>query len=159
MSKPMIHAKSSARKYGGNPEDYLDIHQFMDSSKASLADVRHRALLHSSFGCFIVEQIYGVERINSAGKTYSPRDVAEDHCIEDLGFIPSVERWLGNMKIQTWMGGPANKNEREKRKFISMNDPEEDTQNLSFEKYMKARKEGQMKFRVSPGVSVKEIDG
>lgn len=114
--KPMIHAKSSARKYGGKPENYLDIHQFMDSTKASLADVRHRALLHSSFGCYLVEQIFGVERTNSAGNVYSPRDVAEDHCIEDLGFIPSVERWLGNMAIQEWMGGPGNKRDREVRK-------------------------------------------
>lgn len=118
--KPYIHAKSSARKYGGKYEDYLDIHEFMDSSKATLADVRHRAILHSTFGCYIVQQMFGNVRVNSDGKEYSTRDIAEDHCMEDLGFIPTVEHWLGNMKIQTWMGGPANKNEREKRKFISM---------------------------------------
>jgi hypothetical protein len=118
--KPYIHAKSSARKYGGKYEDYLDIHEFMDSSKATLGDVRHRAILHSTFGCYIVQQMFGNVRINSDGKEYSTRDVAEDHCMEDLGFIPTVEHWLGNMKIQQWMGGPANKNEREKRKFISM---------------------------------------
>ena len=124
MAKPFIHAKSSAKKYGGNYEDYLDIHQFMDSSKSAMADVRHRCLLHSSFGCFVVEQVFGVVRVNSAGKQYSPRDVAEDHCIEDLGFIPSVERWLGNMSIQQWMGGPANKNEKERRKFIELHEKE-----------------------------------
>lgn len=117
--KPWIHSKSSAKKYGGKPEDYLDIHQFMDSSKAALADVRHRALLHSSFGCFIAEQLFGVIRKNSAGKEYSPRDVAEDHCIEDLGFIPSVEKWLGNMKIEQWMGGPCSN--KDKGKFIPLN--------------------------------------
>lgn len=122
MSKPYIHAKSSARKYGGIPEDYLDIHQFMDSSKASLADVRHRALLHSSFGCFVAERVFGVVRKNTDDKEYSVRDVAEDHCMEDLGFIPSVEKWLGNMTIQTWMGGPCNKNDREKKFFVPMNE-------------------------------------
>lgn len=115
MSKPYIHAKSSARKYGGVPEDYLDIHQFMDSTKASIADVRHRAILHSSFGCFVVEQTFGVVRKNSADKEYSPRDVAEDHCMEDLGFIPSMEHWLKNMAIQPWMGGRKNKRDTEKR--------------------------------------------
>jgi hypothetical protein len=120
MSKPWIHAKSSSRKYGGVPDDYIDIHQFMDSSKASLADVRHRALLHSSFGCFITEKVFGVVRKNSDGKEYSVRDIAEDHCMEDLGFIPSVEKWLGNMTIQTWMGGPCNKNDREKKFFVPM---------------------------------------
>lgn len=112
--KPYIHAQSSAKKYGGKYEDYLDIHEFMDSTKAALADVRHRAILHSSFGCFIVEQVFGSVRTNSDGKKYSPRDVAEDHCMEDLGFIPSMEHWLRNMSIQKWMGGRANKNDRVK---------------------------------------------
>lgn len=120
MSKPFIHAKSSVRRYGGVPEDYIDIHQFMDSSKAALPDVRHRAVLHSAFGCFIVEQMFGKSKVNSDGKEFSPRDVAEDHIIEDLGFIPTLEHWLGNMKIQEWMGGRANKNEKEKRKFIEL---------------------------------------
>lgn len=118
--KPWIHSKSSAKKYGGKPEDYLDIHQFMDSSKSALADVRHRALLHSSFGCFVAEQLFGIVRKNSAGREYSPRDVAEDHCIEDLGFIPSVEKWLGNMKIEQWMGGPCSN--KDKGKFIPLKD-------------------------------------
>jgi hypothetical protein len=47
--KPFIHAKNSARKYGGVPEDYQAVHDFFDSTKAALPDIRHRALLHSSF--------------------------------------------------------------------------------------------------------------
>ena len=122
--KPMIHARSSARKYGGKPEDYFPIHHFMDSSKASVGDVRHRAIFHSTFGCFLVERVFGPELVNSDGKKFSTRDVAEDHCIEDLGFIPTMEQWLGNMKIQKWMGGPANRNETEKRKVISLDGDE-----------------------------------
>lgn len=113
--KPWIHAESSAKKYGGHPDDYLDIHQFMDSTKAAMADVRHRAILHSSFGCFIVEKVFGVTRKNSQGKVYSPRDVAEDHCMEDLGFIPSMEKWLSGLDIESWMGGPASRLETKKR--------------------------------------------
>jgi hypothetical protein len=123
--KPYLHAKSSAKKYGGVPDDYLAIHQFMDSSKAAVADVRHRALFHSAFGCFVVEQLFGVTRTNSEGKSYSPRDVAEDHCIEDLGFIPTVDRWFRNMPIETWMGGPASRTEQERRKshfFVPLED-------------------------------------
>lgn len=110
--KPHIHAKSSAKRWGGKPGDYLDIHQFMDSSKAHVADHRHRALLHSSFGCFVVEQVFGVTRENSAGKVYSTRDVAEQHCLEDLGRIPSVQDYLGNMTLQPWMGGPVAANKK-----------------------------------------------
>ena len=93
MAKPFIHAQNSASKYGGKPEDYLDIHNFMDSSKAHIPDARHRALFHNSFGCFIVEQVFGITRINSDGNTYSTRDVAEQHIIEDLGTIPTVQAY------------------------------------------------------------------
>lgn len=115
--KPFLHAKSSAHKYGGDPADYLDIHDFMDSTKSALPDVRHRVVLHSAFGCFIIEKAFGTTRTNSAGKTYSPRDVAEDHIIEDLGTIPTLEKWLEGMPIADWMGGP-----KRKHKHISFND-------------------------------------
>jgi hypothetical protein len=107
--KPYIHAKSSAKKYGGIPEDYLDIHNFMDSSKSVIADVRHRAIFHSAFGCFVVEKMFGETRQNSAGRIYSVRDVAEDHVIEDLGFIPTLDKWFSSMSKEDWMGGPSKK--------------------------------------------------
>ena len=117
MSKPWIHAKSSARKFGGTPEDYIDIHQFMDSSKACLPDVRHRAVLHSSFGCFIVEKVFGIVLTNSDGKEFSPRDIAEQHCLEDMGTIPTLEDWLGkkgepgSREVEVWMGPPKSRKE------------------------------------------------
>lgn len=104
--KPWLHAKSSAQKFGGKSEDYLDIHNFMDSSKAHVPDMRHRAILHSSFGCFIVEQVFGVTRTNSDGKEYSTRDIAEQHCLEDLGRIPTVQDYLEGMPMYDWLGGP-----------------------------------------------------
>lgn len=105
--KPLIHAKVSVKKYGGRVEDYLPIHDFIDSSKASLPDVRHRAILHSSFGCFLVERIFGTYIKNADGKDVSVRDLAEEHIIQDLGFIPTVERWLETMPIEPWMSGSA----------------------------------------------------
>lgn len=102
----------------------MDIHQFMDSSKAHIADVRHRALFHNSFGCFVVEQVFGVTRINSAGKEYSTRDVAEQHIIEDLGRIPSVQDYFQHMEIQQWMGGP-----RKKTRTVSFDEIEAAEQN------------------------------
>lgn len=35
MANAWIHSKSSARKLGGTPEDYLPIHEKMDCSKGS----------------------------------------------------------------------------------------------------------------------------
>jgi len=118
--KPYLHGIKHARKYGGVPEDYSDIDDFIDSSKVSVPDMRHRALLHNSFGCFLVEKVFGRTRTNSDGKTYSPRDVAEDHIIQDLGFIPTVERYLNNMALQPWMSGTLKHGK--KSKFIPLSD-------------------------------------
>lgn len=107
--KPYIHAKISVKKFGGTIEDYMEIHDFIDSSKQCLADIRHRALLHSTFGCFMVEKVFGHVMTNSDGKEFSPRDVAENHIIEDLGTIPTVERWLTNLPVEPWMGGHLKK--------------------------------------------------
>lgn len=105
--KPFRHARRSARLYGGVPEDYQAIHDFMDQSKAAHADMRHRAILHNSLGPFIVEQAFGVTMRNSDGRDFSPRDVAEQHIIDDLGRIPSVSDYLNNMQMQPWMGVPV----------------------------------------------------
>ena len=107
-----LHAKSSAKKYGGILEDYVEIHNFIDSSKATIADVRHRGLFHNSMGPFVAERIFGVCIKNSIGKDVSVRQICEDHIIEDLGFIPSVDKWLGNMAIQPWMGGSMRNRKR-----------------------------------------------
>jgi len=115
--KPYIHAKNSTNKYGGTIEDYLPIHNFLDSSKAHVADMRHRAILHSSFGCYIAEQIFGVCIKNKDGAMVSVRDVCEDHIIEDMGTIPAVKDYLEQMPFYDWLGGPR----RDKRTF-SLND-------------------------------------
>lgn len=101
--KPYIHAINSAKRYGGIPEDYIKIHNFFDSTKAAWADVRHRAILHSSFGIFIVEQVFGTTITNSEGKVVNVRDIGEDHVVEDCGKIPSIENWLDKLPLQDWM--------------------------------------------------------
>lgn len=107
--KPLIHAKISVKKYGGKIDDYIEIHNFFDTSKSSLADVRHRAILHSSFGIFILEKIFGTYITNSDGKEVSVRDIGEDHVLQDLGTIPTVEKWLRKLPIEPWMSGSIKK--------------------------------------------------
>lgn len=104
--KPYCHARNSVKKYGGKVEDYLPIHDFFDSSKAHVADMRHRAMLHNSFGVFLAEKVFGTYFENSDGRTVQVRDVAEDHVLEDLGRIPSVQDWLVGMPMYYWIGGP-----------------------------------------------------
>ncbi len=49
MAHALHHAESSARKFGGAAEDYLDIHTWFDAGKAHEALPIHRALRHHSF--------------------------------------------------------------------------------------------------------------
>lgn len=116
--KPLIHAKVSVKQYGGKVEDYLPIHEFIDSSKSSVADIRHRAMLHSAWGIYIVEKVFGTYFKNSDGKDISVRDIAEDHVMQDLGCIPSMEKWLSGMPIEEWMSGTL------KRKRVVNFDPD-----------------------------------
>lgn len=103
--KPLVHAKNSARKWGGLPQDYQALHDWFDQTKAALPDMRHRAVLHSSFGIFLLEKQFGTFITNSDGRQVSVRDIGEDHVIEDLGFIPTLERWLQHLPTEAWMFG------------------------------------------------------
>ena len=105
MSKAIIHAKSSARKWGGKPEDYLSIHEMMDSSKEAFADIRHRVLFHHSLGPKMIEKMFGVTFRNSDGKEVVTRDIAEQHILEDLGYIPSFAEYCEAMEIMPFMSG------------------------------------------------------
>ena len=107
--KPWIHADSSARKFGGLPEDYIKIHNWFDQTKAHVADMRHRAILHSSFGIFLCEQVFGTCLVLSTGKRVQVRDIGEQHVIEDLGRIPTVQDYLEEMPFYSWLGGQPKK--------------------------------------------------
>lgn len=101
----MYHAKSSAAKWGGRPEDYMHVHEFIDQSKVAMADVRHRALLHHTLGTRLAEQALGVVLTNSAGRDVPVREIAEKHIIEDLGFLPTPQDWLERLPFEPWAGG------------------------------------------------------
>src|SRR3954453_58034 len=105
MSKAMIHARSSAKRYGGKPEDYIEIHEKIDSTKSAHAEVTHRCVFHSAFGIYLIEDIFGRTLVNSDGQEVFVRDVAEQHVLEDLGCIPSLSDWLREMPARPWMAG------------------------------------------------------
>ena len=52
MPKALFHARLSARRFGGVPDDYLPIHEKIDSTKAIHGNVAHRCIFHSAFGIF-----------------------------------------------------------------------------------------------------------
>ena len=43
MANCYHHSVSSAKKFGGKPEDYQAIHDWFDESKKIMANFRHRA--------------------------------------------------------------------------------------------------------------------
>ena len=105
MAHPYHHAVSSAKKYGGEPSEYLKLHEWLDSSKAHMADFRHRALRHHSEGIFMLEEIFGATITLSTGRVVPVRFIGEQHVLEDLGRIPTVADWLGKIQPESWMLG------------------------------------------------------
>ena len=105
MAHPVEHAHSSARRFGGKPEDYLRIHSWFDESKAFFPDFRHRALRHHTEGIFLAERIFGVTLFNLDGASVPIRYIGEQHVREDLGRIPTVQDWLTRISPERWMYG------------------------------------------------------
>jgi hypothetical protein len=95
--KPHIHANRSVRKWGGKREDYQEIHNWFDQTKAHIPDMRHRAVLHNSFGIYLCEQVFGTLITNSEGREVSVRDIGEQHVIDDLGQIPTLSACFEGM--------------------------------------------------------------
>ncbi len=112
---PIFHAKIHAKRWGGNPEEYIFIDELIDSSKGHFENVAHRALLHSSFGVMMAEKALGTHFVNSVGKIVPIREVAIDHIRQDLGFVPSVDKWLQNLQLQPWMSGTVKTCDRPKK--------------------------------------------
>jgi hypothetical protein len=107
MAHPEEHAKSSARKWRGKPEDYLEIHAWFDETKAWIGHSKHRMFRHHSEGIFECEKRFGVSFINSDGRTVYTRYVGEQHVKEDcFGYIPSAKEWVDHINDKTppeWM--------------------------------------------------------
>lgn len=105
MGAPYHHAELSVKRFGGKAEDYLPIHELMDSSKQAFSDLRHRVLTHHPwFVNTIVEKIIGPTITNSDGKKVATRDIAQWHVMEDFnGSYPSVQDYLLNISFEPWM--------------------------------------------------------
>jgi hypothetical protein len=102
------HAKSCVRRWGGSIDDFLPIHEFIDSSKQVIGDVRHRSIYHHTLGVFLCERIFGktiTVQKNLKTVEIPVRLVAEQHILEDLGWLPSPSDYIDGMPIKPWMSG------------------------------------------------------
>lgn len=111
MSHPYFHSLSSAKKFGGEPQDYQRVHDWFDQSKEFMADFRHRALRHHTQGIFEAERVFGTTITNSAGRNIPVRLIGEQHVKEDCGFIPNLSDWFRHIHPEGWMmrGNPLSK--------------------------------------------------
>lgn len=141
MADAYHHAVSSARQYGGVPDDYLAIHQWLDRSKGWLAAPQHRAISHHAegiveaierFGQTIAISTCGIcgekeihenhdsgrrhlpDRHRFQAKRVSVRWIGEQHVLEDFGRIPTAADFLRKITLdEPWMYRGARKLSRE----------------------------------------------
>jgi hypothetical protein len=106
MANPMIHAKSSVKRWGGSVECYLPIHELLDSPKATMNNNSSRLLTHNTwFAYTIIPKIFGYNIINSEGKSVDTVDIAMLHIAEDfkMRFVPTPQDYLKHLEVQAWM--------------------------------------------------------
>ena len=102
---PYKHAQSSARKWGGLPEDYIKLHDWFDETKAYTGDWTHRALRHHSAGIQWAVEKFGHAIMNANSQMIPTKILAEQHVEEDCGFIPTPKDYLSPLtkNPEKWM--------------------------------------------------------
>lgn len=106
MANPEIHAKSSVKRWGGTIEDYLAIHELLDSPKETMNNNTSRMLTHNVWFCYkIIPKIFGYNITNSDGRSVDTVDIAMLHVAEDfrMKFVPTVQDYLKHLDVQPWM--------------------------------------------------------
>jgi hypothetical protein len=105
MANPLIHSKSSVKRWGGKVEDYIAIHELIDSPKATMNNNSSRALTHNTwFAYTIIPKIFGYNIVNSDGRSVDTVDIAMLHIAEDfrMKFVPTPQDYLKHMVVQPW---------------------------------------------------------
>ena len=100
-------SRLSAKRFGGEPKDYLVIHTWMDATEHDFPDYRHRVRRHHSLGIFEAETRFGAAVVNSAGRLIPVRYLLEQHVLNRLGTIPTLAAWLSLLPRKSWMAHPT----------------------------------------------------
>jgi hypothetical protein len=106
MANPHIHSKSSVKRWGGRVEDYLPLHQFLDSPKSTMNNNTSRMLTHNTWFIYeVMPRVFGYNIVNSDGRSVDVVDIAMLHVAEDfrMKFIPTPQDYLKHMQLQPWM--------------------------------------------------------
>lgn len=121
MANPLIHSKSSVKRWGGKVEDYLPLHILLDSPKSTMNNNTSRMLTHNTWFIYeIIPKVFGYNIVNSDGKSVDTVDIARMHVAEDFRYkgIPTPQDYLQHMEIQPWMNNgireiPSEESKRE----------------------------------------------
>jgi uncharacterized protein DUF6915 len=100
--KPLQHARITAHRYGGEWQDWIAIHDWIDRSKMIFPSMQHRMLLHSDFGEWLAVRIHGEKIVAEDGTIISTRDLFHDHQAEDLGRVVTLAEWLREIDTDYW---------------------------------------------------------
>jgi len=106
MANPMIHARSSVKRWGGKVEDYIQLHELIDSPKATMNNNTSRFLTHNTWFAYnIIPKVFGYNIVNSEGRSVDTVDIAMLHILEDfrMRFVPTPQDYLKHMEVQAWM--------------------------------------------------------
>lgn len=99
-----IHSELSAKNWGGSPEIYYPIHDFMDRSKEVEPTNKHRFFTHQMwFVKRVIIPIFGHSIKNSENRNVNLKDLLEtDHLLADFRgkFIPTINDYLATVKDQ-----------------------------------------------------------
>lgn len=89
----MQHCRVSQKRWGGQAEDYYDIHDFIDCTKELCPDSRHR-IFHTMWAVKnIIVPVFGHTLVNCDGKSVDIKDMCErDHLLVDFHnkYIPTL---------------------------------------------------------------------
>ncbi len=127
---PYHHAVSSASRFGGNAEDYMEIHNWFDETKGFTGNWTHRAMRHHSAGVEWATHKFGHTIVNSDKIKVPVKFIAEQHIEEDCGFIPTIQTWLKPLTEQpeSWMLRVAKKSTKSVLKIEQTPTEEEEKQ-------------------------------
>jgi len=106
MANPLIHSKSSVKRWGGQVSDYISLHEFLDSPKATMNNNTSRMLTHNTWFIYeVMPRVFGYNIVNSDGRSVDVVDIAMLHVAEDfrMKFIPTPQDYLKHMQLQPWM--------------------------------------------------------
>ena len=106
MANPLIHSKSSVKRWGGKVEDYLPLHILLDSPKSTMNNNTSRMMTHNTWFIYeIIPKVFGYNIVNSDGRSVDTVDIARMHVAEDFRYkgIPTPQDYLQHMEIQPWM--------------------------------------------------------